>query len=241
MSKLWPKIAIETSFDVRLQMKPEDADAMSVTLTSSGDPRDHPRELLKAFSIDINTVNIFCSDGQLTSSILLLAAVSPIVRQVGRQQNFCDCQDISLLVPDYKVHEMQLFLGLLTSKAGPISTSDQAIFTELLKYFGQDFNVQDLKKESSESDEEWTPVNDETGPIMEYDDEQEENVSSLGSKRPNFKSNYSKLIFHGLTKRVISFFQKLENSQKKFYNPMTNPGAYLFVGFVERKENGPTV
>lgn len=170
----------------------EDADIMSVTLTSSGGPGDHPRELLKTFSIENNTVNIICSDGQLSSSILLLASVSPIIRQIGRQQHICDCQDISLLLPDFRVQEIQQFICYLTSENGPLSQEDQSVFTELLLYFGQTLDVQDLKKEASDSDEEWAP-NDDTEQ-MEYeqaeDEEQEENVSSFAPKRPNFKSNF---------------------------------------------------
>ena len=73
-------------------------------------PVDHPRELLQALRSDNNTVHFHCFDGDFSSSVLLLAAVSPLLQEIGRQISSCDCREINLLLPDHSVK------GQLTSE-----------------------------------------------------------------------------------------------------------------------------
>ena len=137
---------------------------MTVTLTAFGDLISHPRELLQALRSEIcqeNSVHFICYDGQISSSVLLLAAASPLIRELGRQQkSSCDCEDISLLLPDFSVQEITAFLTVLNSVNGPTNQHEWTIFTQFMQVFGQDQKIKKELLNDEEDDEEeleWLP------------------------------------------------------------------------------------
>ena len=101
---------------------------MSTILTAFG-PVDHPRELLKALRSDENTVHFHCSDGEFSSSVLLLAAVSPLIQEIGRQISSCDFEDFNLLLPDHSVTGKSFSEELILASTNP--QYDKRLFIEL--------------------------------------------------------------------------------------------------------------
>ena len=91
---------------------------MSTILTAFS-PVDHPQELLKALRSDENTVHFHCSDGEFSSSILLLAAVSPLIQEIGRQISSCDFEDFNLLLPDHSVTGKSFSEELILASTNP--------------------------------------------------------------------------------------------------------------------------
>jgi hypothetical protein len=78
---------------------------MYATLTA---PIPHAADLIQCLSYeDDNPVNAFdnvcltCSDGNFMTSGLLLAAVSPLLRTIGRQKD--PEADMTIFLPDYTV------------------------------------------------------------------------------------------------------------------------------------------
>jgi len=120
---------------------------MSTILTAFS-PVDHPRELLQALRSDENTVHFHCSDGDFSSSILLLAAVSPLIQEIGRQISSCDCEEFNLLLPDHSVTEIQQFMSFLTSYSGPCTSIERQTFAQLLRFFGQ-HSIADSRDETT--------------------------------------------------------------------------------------------
>ena len=103
---------------------------------------------LKALRDDNHTVHFHCFDGDFSSSVLLLAAVSPLIQEVGRQNSAsCDCcEEINLLLPDYSVADIQQFMTFLTSYSGPGTITERETFAQLLRFFGQQLKIEEIWK-----------------------------------------------------------------------------------------------
>ena len=167
---------------------------MTATLTAFS-PVDHPRELLQALRRDYNqTVHFHCYDGHFSSSVLLLAAVSPLIQEIGRQQqiSLCDCEEINLLLPDYSVKEIQQFMNCLTSYSGPATNMERETFSQLLGFFGQQFIIEEvmINGEASAPEEHSTDSEVEEDWHAEYQSSDFDETESLPRKRPNFKSEF---------------------------------------------------
>ena len=171
---------------------------MTATLTAFS-PVDHPRELLQALRRDYNqTVHFHCYDGDFSSSVLLLAAVSPLIQEIGRQQqiSLCDCEEIDLIINDYSVNEIQQFMNCLTSYSGPATNMERETFSQLLGFFGQQLTIEEslieevMKNEASAPEEHSTDSEVEEDWHAEYQSSDFDETESVPRKRPNFKSKF---------------------------------------------------
>ena len=99
------------------------------TILTAFSPVDHPRELLKALRSDENTVHFHCSDGEFSSSVLLLAAVSPLIQEIGRQNSSCGFEEFNLLLPDHSVTGKSFSEALVLATTNP--QYDKRLFIEL--------------------------------------------------------------------------------------------------------------
>ncbi len=145
---------------------------MSVTLTALYEHSRYHNDLFEA--IEGTTVSLICSDGQLSAPLLLLAAISPVVRDFGRQ--CCDCCEPNLILPDISVMEMQQFVSLLTSDSGPRNFSAWHTFREVLSILGSTTGSEpepSLKKEASYSESDQSPPLD-SFEEEDYEEEEEE-------------------------------------------------------------------
>ena len=83
------------------------------------------------------SLNIICSDGSVKSSILILAAISPVLKEIGRQFPAC-CQDIfHVILPDFCVSQIERFLENLGSEKGPQNSEESFEFERILAFFGR--------------------------------------------------------------------------------------------------------
>lgn len=108
---------------------------MSVTLTSQP---DYSSILFQTVAQD-NSINVYCCDGQLTVSSLLLAAVSPIICDYGKQYSEKECcNNVDLMIPDFSTTEVHHFVQLLIHSNGSLQPEDGKFIKQMLMLFGQD-------------------------------------------------------------------------------------------------------
>ena len=161
---------------------------------------------MQALRDDNHTVHFYCFDGDFSSSILLLAAISPLIQKIGRENYVsCDCcEEINLFLPDYSVIEIQQFMTFLTSYSGPGTNTERETFSQLLRFFGQQLRIEEIWKkeveiEPTKEDLEISHVPEE--PSNDSDSEVEndwnldyqscsdyEEAESAPIKKPSFKS-----------------------------------------------------
>lgn len=79
-------------------------------------------------------VSLFCQDGTVLTSGLLLASISPLFKILGRQ----GMDEFTVILPDFKIHEIQLFLHQLTSPLA-LKREDDRSFDAILNFFQQQF------------------------------------------------------------------------------------------------------
>ena len=178
-------------------------------------PVDHPRELLQALRSDDNTVHFHCSDGEFSSSVLLLAAVSPLIQEIGRQISSCDCEEFNLFLPDHSVTEIQQFMTFLTSYSGPCTSIERQTFAQLLRFFGQ--NSLAVQEEEVIRNEESVPEEQSTDSEVEEEDWNPDYQSSdfeeaemAPSKGPSFKSKiFFQILLHRLCLIYYSYGSKM--------------------------------
>ena len=67
-------------------------------------------------------VHLSCRDGSVMGCGLLLAAISPLIRQLGKEVCYHD-QVLTICLPDFSVNQVQGFLSTLMSEHGPQPTT----------------------------------------------------------------------------------------------------------------------
>ena len=77
------------------------------------------------------SVSILCQDGKLEASGLFLAAISPLIKDLGQSE-----PDLELCLPDFCVNQVQTFLRILTSENGPCDEEEQIFFCDWLEFWG---------------------------------------------------------------------------------------------------------
>ena len=215
----------------------------TATLTASTDRVDHSRELLQALRYDDrHTIQVSCSDGRCSSSVILLAAVSPLLREVGRhlQGVQCDCEEIHLFLPDYRVFEIQQFLSFLTSTSGPSTLEERRTFAQILRFFGQEIKSEikqeeiipntittDLDSDGGElqldSDEEWLPAPEQNpnDPMEDEDEDDDEVITASKKQRTSFKSKLGPILEHSAA--LLESTRLLEICRKISHNMYSKP------------------
>ena len=85
-------------------------------------------------------VKLICQNSSVVmSSGLLIGAISPVLRNIGKTQNEFDNLDVFL--PDHSANQVQSFLNTLVSEKGPNNLEEHAIFTELLNLLAKDTGI----------------------------------------------------------------------------------------------------
>ena len=67
------------------------------------------------------------------ASGLLMGAICPVLRKIGKTENNFD-PHLEVILPDHNANQLQCFLDILVSEQGPKTFEDQTLFTELLKF-----------------------------------------------------------------------------------------------------------
>ena len=199
---------------------------MSVTLTSQP---DYSRILFQTVAQD-NSINVYCYDGQLTVSSLLLAAVSPIICEYGKHYSEKDCcNSIDLIIPDFSTSEVHHFIQLLTHSNGSLQPEDGKFITQMLILFGQD-----IKKIDFEND--WTvdtfsePVDNEKWLETSQDDSFSADFLDDSIKLYDDESsieNTEENIDNKIKKSNISFKSKFFSNPDIFFVSLLSPGIHF--------------
>ena len=181
---------------------------MSVTLTSQP---DYSRILFQKVAQD-NSINVYCYDGQLTVSSLLLAAVSPFICEYGKHYSEKDCcNSIDLIIPDFSTSEVHQFIQLLTHSNGSLHHEDGQLITQMLILFGQD--IKNIKFETDWTDDTFSePVDNEKWLETSQDDSFSADFLDDSIKLYDDESsieNTEENIDHKIKKSNISYKSKL--------------------------------
>ena len=67
------------------------------------------------------------------ASGLLMGAICPVLRKIGKTENNFD-PHLEVILPDHNANQLQCFLDILVSEQGPKTFEDQTLFTELLDF-----------------------------------------------------------------------------------------------------------
>ena len=85
-------------------------------------------------------IKLICQNNSVVmASGLLMGAICPVLRNIGKTENEFDNLDVFL--PDHGANQVQSFLKTLVSEQGPKSFEEHAIFTELLNLLAKDTGV----------------------------------------------------------------------------------------------------
>ncbi len=85
-----------------------------------------------------SNVKLLCKDGLVETSGLLLASISPLLRQIGAMCQHLVEQEggLEIVLPDFTASEVGLFLRLVTSDHGPQEDSvDNRVFSDVFNFF----------------------------------------------------------------------------------------------------------
>ena len=85
-------------------------------------------------------VKLICQNSSVVmASGLLIGAISPVLRNIGKTKNEFDNLDVFL--PDYSANQVKSFLKTLVSEKGPKTLEEHAIFIEILNLLAKDTGV----------------------------------------------------------------------------------------------------
>ena len=114
---------------------------MSVTLTSGS---EHFSTLINALRDDVPNIKVYCYDGEMAVSAILLASVCPTIRDIGKDEtNLADGNEINLILPDYSISNFKFFAQMLASTEGPVLSEDELFISQTLLFLGYDFKCGD--------------------------------------------------------------------------------------------------
>ena len=109
---------------------------MSVTLTSGS---EHFSTLINALRDDVPNIKVYCYDGEMEVSAILLASVCPTIRDIGKDETNLDGNEINLILPDYSISNFKFFAQMLASTEGPVLSEDELFISQTLLFLGYDF------------------------------------------------------------------------------------------------------
>ena len=118
---------------------------MSVTLTSGS---EHFSTLINALRDDVPNIKVYCYDGQMEVSAILLASVCPTIRDIGKDETNLDGNEINLILPDYSISNFKFFAQMLASSEGPVLSEDELFISQTLLFLGYDFKCGSYRSES---------------------------------------------------------------------------------------------
>ena len=118
---------------------------MSVTLTSGS---EHFSTLINALRDDVPNIKVYCYDGEMEVSAILLASVCPTIRDIGKDETNLDGNEINLILPDYSISNFKFFAQMLVSSEGPVLSEDELFISQTLLFLGYDFKCGSYRSES---------------------------------------------------------------------------------------------
>ena len=118
---------------------------MSVTLTSGS---EHYSTLINALRDDVPNIKVYCYDGEMEVSAILLASVCPTIRDIGKDETNLDGNEINLILPDYSISNFKFFAQMLVSSEGPVLSDDVLFISQTLLFLGYDFKCGSYRSES---------------------------------------------------------------------------------------------
>ncbi len=99
--------------------------------------------LLKSFRDSLenddiySNVSLICKDGKTKASGLLLAALSPVLQEIGKTFAFRETEAVEVFLPDFSVLDIKMFLDFLTAEIAPSTKEDVGKFESVLHFFSQ--------------------------------------------------------------------------------------------------------
>ena len=156
---------------------------MSVTLTSGS---EHFSTLIKALRDDVPNIKVYCYDGEMAVSAILLASVCPTVRDIGKDETNLDGNEINLILPDYSISNFKFFAQMLASTEGPVLSEDELFISQTLLFLGYDFKCDgDTKLDNQQHYVEELPHDDDNEKWLARSNDDYEDVEKYPEDETN--------------------------------------------------------